>query len=93
MEYIEPSTSSAAATSQPATAEPAATGPEDGQETLSGLKDMLNSSNSPREERMEGDNVPKKSSRIRFRKKPKQPKKQSSKGLCLHYVWSVTLEV
>lgn len=92
MDYVEPSTSSsAAATSQPPTAEPAPTGSTDGQGSSSGLKNG--------EDKMEGDNeqvteeVPKKSSSIRFRKKPKQPKQRGSKGLWLHYVWTVMVEV
>ncbi|XP_038593080.1 piezo-type mechanosensitive ion channel component 1 isoform X4 [Micropterus salmoides] len=78
VDYVEPSTSSsAAATSQPPTAEPAPTGSTDGQGSSSGLKNG--------EDKMEGDNeqvteeVPKKSSSIRFRKKPKQPKQRGSK--------------
>lgn len=87
MEYVE-------TTPQPATAEPT-----DVQGTPSGLNDMLNPPSSPREEKMEGDSeqvmeeFPKRSSRIRFRKKPKQPKKLRSKGLCLHFMWTVTLDM
>lgn len=79
VDYVEPSTSSsAAATSQPPTAEPAPTGSTDGQGSSSGLKNG--------EDKMEGDNeqvteeVPKKSSSIRFRKKPKQPKQPKQRG-------------
>lgn len=80
MDYVEPSTSSAAA-------EPAPTGSKEGQETPFGLRDMLNSSSRPREDKVEGENeqaieeAPKKSSSLRFRKKPKQ---RRSKGLWLH---------
>lgn len=90
MDYVEPSTSSAAATPQPPAAELAPTGSKDGQETPSGLKDMLNPPSRQREVKMKGDNehmmeeVPQKRSSIRFRKKPKQPK-QHSKGLWLHF--------
>lgn len=89
MDCVKASTSSAAATTQPPAAEPAPTGSKDGQETPSGVKDM-NSPSRPREDKMEGDDeqvieeVPKKSSSIRFRKKPKQPKqRRSSKGMWL----------
>lgn len=98
MDYVEPSTSSDAATPQPPAVELAPTGSKDGQESPSGLKDMLDSSSRQREVKMKGDNeqmieeVPQKSSSIRFRKKPKQPK-QRSKGLWLHYVWTVRAEV
>lgn len=97
MDYVEPSTSSAA-TPQPPAAEQAHTGSKDGQETPSGLKDILNPPSRQREVKMEGDNeqlieeVPQKSSSIRFRKKPKQSK-HHSKGLWLHYVWTVMVEV
>ncbi|XP_074501554.1 piezo-type mechanosensitive ion channel component 1 isoform X2 [Sebastes fasciatus] len=80
VDYVEPSTSSAAATTEPPAAEPEPSGSKDGQETPSGLEDMLNPPSRPRENRMDGDSeqvieeVPKKSSSIRFRKKPKQPK-------------------
>nr|XP_046257127.1 piezo-type mechanosensitive ion channel component 1 isoform X2 [Scatophagus argus] len=85
VDYVEPRTSSDAATPQPSVAEPAAAGSEDGQETPLRLKDMLSPPSSQREDKIEGDNeqvteeVPKKSSSIRFRKKPKQPKQQRSK--------------
>lgn len=87
MEYVE-------TTPQPAAAEPA-----DGQETLLGQNDILSPPSSPREENMEGDGeqgleeVPKRNSHIRFRKKSKQPKKLHSKGLCLHFMWTAMLDV
>lgn len=86
MDYAEPSTSSAAATPQPPAVEPVPTGSKDGQETLFGSKDMSNRS-CLREDNVNGDNdmviedIPKKSSSIRSRKKPKQPKQWCSKGL------------
>lgn len=82
MDYVEPSTSSAAIT-QPAAAEAAPTESNDGQETPTRPEE---------EEKREVDpeqvieEVPKKSSSIRFRKKPKQPKQQRSKGVWFHYV-------
>ncbi|XP_039639627.1 piezo-type mechanosensitive ion channel component 1 isoform X3 [Perca fluviatilis] len=85
VDYVEPSTSSAAATTQPPADEPAPSGSKDGQETPSGLKDMLSFPSRPREDKMEGDEeqvieeAPKKSSGMRFRKKTKQPKQQRSK--------------
>ncbi|XP_076599165.1 piezo-type mechanosensitive ion channel component 1 isoform X1 [Chaetodon auriga] len=77
-DYAEPSTSSAAATRQPA-AEPAPIQSKDRQETLSGLRDMSNPLSCSRNDNMQGDSeqviegVPRKSSNIRSRKKPKQP--------------------
>ena len=89
MDCVKASTSSAAASTQPPAAESAPTGSNDGQETPSGVEDLTFPSR-PREDKMEGDNeqvteeVPKKSSGIRFRKKPKQPKqRRSSKGVRL----------
>ncbi|XP_029305438.1 piezo-type mechanosensitive ion channel component 1 isoform X2 [Cottoperca gobio] len=85
VDYVKPSTSSVAATTQPPAAEAAPSGSKDGQETASGLKDMLSLPSMQRKDKMEADNeqlieeVPKKSSSLRFRRKPKQPKKQSSK--------------
>ncbi|GLD65212.1 piezo-type mechanosensitive ion channel component 1-like protein, partial [Lates japonicus] len=74
VDYVERSASSAAAVPQPSAAEPEPPEPLDGQDTL-------NPPSWPREDKMEGDNddVPKKSSSIRFRRKPKQPKQQRSK--------------
>uniref|UniRef100_A0A7N6A8V9 Piezo-type mechanosensitive ion channel component n=1 Tax=Anabas testudineus TaxID=64144 RepID=A0A7N6A8V9_ANATE len=69
---------SAAATPQSPAAETAPTGSKDGLHSLDRASKL-----------MEGDNkeaieeVPKKSSSIRFRRKPKQPKRQRSKGLYL----------
>nr|XP_033468806.1 piezo-type mechanosensitive ion channel component 1 isoform X1 [Epinephelus lanceolatus] len=77
VDYAEPSTSSAAIT-QPAAAEAAPTESNDGQETPTRPEE---------EEKREGypeqviEEVPKKSSSIRFRKKPKQPKQQRSKAV------------
>ncbi|KAK1905133.1 Piezo-type mechanosensitive ion channel component 1, partial [Dissostichus eleginoides] len=78
VDLVEPSTSSAAP-AQPPAAEAAPR-----EEPPSGLN-IENLPSRPREDRMEGDSeqvieeVPKKSSGLRFRKKSKQPKKQSSK--------------
>ncbi|XP_039995581.1 piezo-type mechanosensitive ion channel component 1 isoform X1 [Xiphias gladius] len=80
MDYVELSASSAGAIQQPPEAEAEPTGSKDG-------KDSLNPPSRPSEDKMEGDNekvieeVPKKSSIIRFRRKPKQPKQQHSKVL------------
>ncbi|XP_032383361.1 piezo-type mechanosensitive ion channel component 1 isoform X3 [Etheostoma spectabile] len=85
VDSVEPSTSSAAATTQPPADEPAPSGSKDGQETPSGLKDMLNLPSRPTKDKMEGEEervievASKKSSGIRFRKKTKQPKPQRSK--------------
>ncbi|XP_042289205.1 piezo-type mechanosensitive ion channel component 1 isoform X1 [Thunnus maccoyii] len=84
MDCVEPSTSSAAATPQRPAAEPAPA--QDGQETPPGLSDVLDPPSRQREDKIEGDNaqvkeeIPKKSSSIRFRKKPKQPKEQRGKA-------------
>lgn len=88
VDSAEPSTSSAAASPQPSAAEPAAA--QDGQETLPAVKDMSDPPSILTVDKIEGDKeevieeAPKKSSTIRFRRKPKQPKKQRSKGLCFH---------
>ncbi|XP_056291185.1 piezo-type mechanosensitive ion channel component 1 isoform X1 [Pseudoliparis swirei] len=72
----EPSTSSA---------EPAASGSNDGHETPSGLKDSSDPPGRPREDKTVGDDeqeakeVPKKSSSLRFRMKPKKDKQRHSK--------------
>uniref|UniRef100_A0A665TYX2 Uncharacterized protein n=1 Tax=Echeneis naucrates TaxID=173247 RepID=A0A665TYX2_ECHNA len=71
LDYAQPSAS--CATPQFPTAEPALTGSQDGCDTLS------------LEERMEEqliEEVPQKRSSIRFRRNPKQPREQRSKGLC-----------
>lgn len=79
---FKPSTSSAAA----ALAEPEAIGSEDSHGTPSEQENMSTLHYGSRQEKTEEDKdkvieeMPKKS-RIRFRKKNKQPKKQSSKGL------------
>ncbi|XP_071337705.1 piezo-type mechanosensitive ion channel component 1 isoform X3 [Trachinotus anak] len=79
VDHVQPSASSAAAAiPQPPPAEPAPTGSKDGQ-------DILNPPRRLREDNLEGDSeqvvekVPKKSSSIRFRRKPKEPKQQRSK--------------
>lgn len=82
----EPSTSSA---------EPAASGSNDGHETPSGLKDSSDPPGRPREDKTVGDDeqeakeVPKKSSSLRFRMKPKKDKQRHSKGVWL--VWRLCL--
>ncbi|KAI3362908.1 hypothetical protein L3Q82_011502, partial [Scortum barcoo] len=85
VDNVEPSTSSAPATLQPPAAELAPTGSQVGQETLSWVKDMCTPSRQ-KEFEMKADNeemieeVPQKSSSIRIRKKPKQPKQGSKVG-------------
>ncbi|XP_030297383.1 piezo-type mechanosensitive ion channel component 1 isoform X2 [Sparus aurata] len=71
---------------KPPPAEPAPSGFEDGQvETPSGLTHTLNPPSSSKEDKTEGDSeqvteeVPKKSSSIRFRRKPKKPKLKRNK--------------
>lgn len=92
MDLVEPSTSSAAP-AQPPAAEAAPR-----EEPPSGLN-IENLPSRPREDRMEGDSeqgieeVPKKSSGLRFRKKSKQPKKQSSKGEWLDHVWTEMVDL
>lgn len=89
---VKASTSSAAA----ALAEPEATGSEDSHETPSEQENMSNPPCGSRQEKTEEDQdkvieeVPKKS-RIRFRKKNKQPKKQSNKGLYFYTKSTVML--
>ncbi|XP_062286188.1 LOW QUALITY PROTEIN: piezo-type mechanosensitive ion channel component 1 [Scomber scombrus] len=83
VDSAEPSTSSAAASPQPSAAEPAPA--QDGQETLPAVKDMSDPPSRLGVDKIEGDKeevieeAPKKSSSIRFRRKPKQPKQQRSK--------------
>lgn len=80
VEHADPSTCSAAA----------AAGSQDGQDAPPGLKDVSDPPSVPGKEE-EGhteqgvQEVPKKSSRIRFRKKSKQAKKQRSKGLFVSF--------
>uniref|UniRef100_UPI0037E95548 piezo-type mechanosensitive ion channel component 1 isoform X2 n=1 Tax=Semicossyphus pulcher TaxID=241346 RepID=UPI0037E95548 len=82
VDYVESGNSSPAATPQPP--EPAPTESKDGQDTSSGLKDMLTSPSRPGEDNMEEGNEQlmqegqNKSSSIRFRRK-KQPKTQQDK--------------
>ncbi|KAK5853553.1 hypothetical protein PBY51_014695 [Eleginops maclovinus] len=82
-DFVEPSTSSAAP-SQPPAAEAAPSGSKDGEEPPSGPQDIVNLPSRPREDKMEADSeqvieeVPKKSSGLRFRRKAKQPKNQRS---------------
>ncbi|XP_035800616.2 piezo-type mechanosensitive ion channel component 1 isoform X2 [Amphiprion ocellaris] len=80
VDSTEPSTSSAAATQQAPEPEPATAVSIDGHEMLPGMENMLDS-----RERIEGENeqateeISKKSSSIRFRKKTILPKKQRNK--------------
>ncbi|XP_069030806.1 piezo-type mechanosensitive ion channel component 1 isoform X1 [Embiotoca jacksoni] len=71
MDSDEPSTSSAAGPLHPPAAEPEPTGSKDGQE----MKSLLDPGD---QTEGDGEEVPKKSSSIRFRKKTKQPKEQRS---------------
>ncbi|KAL6101427.1 piezo1 [Pungitius sinensis] len=83
VDNVEPSTSSAAATTQPNPTEPTPGGSEDVPESTSWLKEGLDSPCGPREGHMLGDKepvikeAPKKSSGIRFRHKAKKSKKVS----------------
>ncbi|KAG7214385.1 hypothetical protein INR49_023096, partial [Caranx melampygus] len=83
---VQQSASSAPATPQSPTAKSSHMGSKDGQDTL-------NRAGRLKEDKMEGDSeqvveeVPKKNSSIRFRRKSKQPKKRRSKGLCLYVDW------
>nr|XP_020463203.1 piezo-type mechanosensitive ion channel component 1 isoform X2 [Monopterus albus] len=85
VDYVEPSVSSAAATPQHPAAEPAPSGSKDEHGIVSGLKDALDRPSKLREGEMEEnkeqvtEEIPKKRSGIRFRRKPKPPNQQRSK--------------
>lgn len=90
MESTDTNTSSQAPVPQPIATETAAAGTEDGREPLCGMIAMMNPLSSLRGRKMEQDTeqeVTKKTSRIFFHKKTKQPKKQRSNGLYPHYLW------
>lgn len=79
---------SSAADTQPSAAELDHMGSNDEQEVISGLKDQLNPISKLSKDNIKADTeqmiseeVPKKRSSIRFRRKPKQLKRQHSKGL------------
>lgn len=90
MESTDTNTSAQAPIPQLIATETAATGTEDGQEPLCGMMPTMNPRSSLRERKIEQDaeqEVKKKTSRIFFHKKTKQPNKQRSHGLCLYYLW------